>query len=281
VGIDSHAGVALSFSNQICGEIGSMKWQFNSFAQTDLGLVREGNEDSAITCANLIAVADGMGGHAGGEVASAIAINALSQLQPVLFDEKVDNDSREDLFLNITHEIDQVILEKSKAQPELAGMGTTLTALSIFDKNIELLHIGDSRCYRYRDNKLEQLSYDHTVMQELLDQGRLTPQEVFDHPQRSLLTQALMGDSGLDPILISFEIKKDDRYLLCSDGLTNVLSDYEISKIIEANEDENIPQSLISEVRSKGAPDNITIIWSAVTADKQSDEVKKLGAANE
>jgi serine/threonine protein phosphatase PrpC len=258
-----------------------MKWQFNSFAQTDLGLVREGNEDSAITCANLIAVADGMGGHAGGEVASAIAINALARLQPVLMDEKTDNDSREDLFLNITHEIDQEILEKSKAQPELSGMGTTLTALSIFDKNIELLHIGDSRCYRYRDNKLEQLSYDHTVMQELLDQGRLTPQEVFDHPQRSLLTQVLMGDSGLDPILISFEIKKDDRYLLCSDGLTNVLSDYEISKIIEANEDKNIPQSLISEVRSKGAPDNITIIWSAVSSDKQSNEVKKLGAANE
>jgi serine/threonine protein phosphatase PrpC len=281
VGIDSHVGATLSFSNQICGEIGSMKWQFNSFAQTDLGLVREGNEDSALTCANLIAVADGMGGHAGGEVASAIAINALSQLQPVLVDEKIDNDSREDLFLNITHEIDQVIQEKSKAQPDLAGMGTTLTALSIFDKNIELLHIGDSRCYRYRDNKLEQLSYDHTVMQELLDQGRLTPQEVFDHPQRSLLTQALMGDSGLDPILISFEIKKDDRYLLCSDGLTNVLSDYEISKIIEANEDKAIPQSLITEVRSKGAPDNITIIWSLVSADRQSDEVKKLGAANE
>jgi serine/threonine protein phosphatase PrpC len=118
-------------------------------------------------------------------------------------------------------------------------------------------------------------------MQELLDQGRLTPQEVFDHPQRSLLTQALMGDSGLDPILISFEIKKDDRYLLCSDGLTNVLSDYEISKIIEANEDKSIPQSLITEVRSKGAPDNITIIWSLVSADKQSDVVKKLGAANE
>jgi serine/threonine protein phosphatase PrpC len=274
-------GATLSFSNQICGEIGSMKWQFNSFAQTDLGLVREGNEDSAITCANLIAVADGMGGHAGGEVASAIAINALSQLQPVLVDEKIDNDSREDLFLNITHEIDQVIQEKSKAQPDLAGMGTTLTALSIFDKNIELLHIGDSRCYRYRDNKLEQLSYDHTVMQELLDQGRLTPQEVFEHPQRSLLTQALMGDSGLDPILISFEIKKGDRYLLCSDGLTNVLSDYEISKIIEANEDKSIPQSLITEVRSKGAPDNITIIWSSVSAEKQSDEVKKLGAANE
>jgi serine/threonine protein phosphatase PrpC len=281
VGIDSHNLAALSFSNQLCGEIGSMKWQFNSFAQTDLGLVREGNEDSALSCANLIAVADGMGGHAGGEVASAIAINSLNDLLPLLQDEGIDLDSKEDLFLNITHEIDQKILDKSKAQPELSGMGTTLTTLAILDNKIELLHIGDSRCYRYRDNKLEQLSYDHTVMQELLDQGRLTPQEVFDHPQRSLLTQALMGDSGLDPILQTFEIKEGDQFLLCSDGLTNVLSDYEISKIIEANDADLIPQALIKEVRSKGAPDNITIIWSKLTAEKQSVEVKKLGAANE
>ncbi len=160
-------------------------------------------------------------------------------------------------------------------------MGTTLTALSIFDKNVELLHIGDSRCYRYRDKKLEQLSYDHTVMQELLDQGRLTPEEVFDHPQRSLLTQALMGDSGLDPVLVSYEIKKGDKFLLCSDGLTNVLSNYEISKIIEATEDSKVAAALITEVLSKGAPDNITIIWSEIIQGGQDDLVKKLGAANE
>ena len=258
-----------------------MKWQFNSFAQTDLGLVREGNEDSAICGANLIAVADGMGGHAGGEVASAIAINALAQLLPVISDQQIDIDSREDLFLNITYEIDSQILEKSKQAPELAGMGTTLTALNISGDNVELLHIGDSRCYRYRDNKLEQLSYDHTVMQELLDQGRLTPEEVFDHPQRSLLTQALMGDSGLDPILVSYEIKAGDQFLLCSDGLTNVLSDYEIGKIIESNTGDDVITALITEVKAKGAPDNITIIWSQVTDKKVSSQIKKLGAANE
>ena len=258
-----------------------MKWQFNSFAQTDLGLVREGNEDSAICGANLIAVADGMGGHAGGEVASAIAINALAKLLPVISDQEIDIDSREDLFLNITYEIDSQILEKSKQNPELAGMGTTLTALNISGDNVELLHIGDSRCYRYRDNKLEQLSYDHTVMQELLDQGRLTPEEVFDHPQRSLLTQALMGDSGLDPILVSYEIKADDQFLLCSDGLTNVLSDYEIGKIIESNTGDDVITALITEVKAKGAPDNITIIWSQVTDKKVSSQIKKLGAANE
>jgi serine/threonine protein phosphatase PrpC len=258
-----------------------MKWQFNSFAQTDLGLVREGNEDSAIYGANLIAVADGMGGHAGGEVASAIAINALAQLLPVISDPDIDIDSREDLFLNITYEIDLQILEKSKQNPELAGMGTTLTALNISGDNVELLHIGDSRCYRYRDNKLEQLSYDHTVMQELLDQGRLTPEEVFDHPQRSLLTQALMGDSGLDPILVSYEIKADDQFLLCSDGLTNLLSDYEIGKIIESNTGNDLITALVTEVKAKGAPDNITIIWSQVTDKKVSSEIKKIGAANE
>ena len=258
-----------------------MKWQFNSFAQTDLGLVREGNEDSAICGANLIAVADGMGGHAGGEVASAIAINALAQLLPVISDQQIDIDSREDLFLNITYEIDSQILEKSKQAPELAGMGTTLTALNISGDNVELLHIGDSRCYRYRDNKLEQLSYDHTVMQELLDQGRLTPEEVFDHPQRSLLTQALMGDSGLDPILVSYEIKAGDQFLLCSDGLTNVLSDYEIGKIIESNTGDDVITALITEVKAKGAPDNVTIIWSQVTDKKVSSQIKKLGAANE
>ena len=258
-----------------------MKWQFNSFAQTDLGLVREGNEDSAVYGANLIAVADGMGGHAGGEVASAIAINALAQLLPVISDQEIDIDSREDLFLNITYEIDSQILEKSKQNPELAGMGTTLTALNISGDNVELLHIGDSRCYRYRDSKLEQLSYDHTVMQELLDQGRLTPEEVFDHPQRSLLTQALMGDSGLDPILVSYEIKADDQFLLCSDGLTNVLSDYEIGKIIESKSGDDLITALITEVKAKGAPDNITIIWAQVTDKKVSSGIKKLGAANE
>jgi serine/threonine protein phosphatase PrpC len=160
-------------------------------------------------------------------------------------------------------------------------MGTTLTALSILDNNVELLHIGDSRCYRYRNNKLEQLSYDHTVMQELLDQGRLTPEEIIDHPQRSLLTQALMGDSGIDPILVSYEIKRDDQFLLCSDGLTNVLSEYEISKIIEANKPEDIAPALITEVRVKGAPDNITIIWSTVSDKKGNSAVIKIGAANE
>jgi serine/threonine protein phosphatase PrpC len=256
-----------------------MRLQFNAIAQSDLGLVRDGNEDSALISANLIAVADGMGGHAGGEVASAIAINTLQQLLPVISDPAIDLDSRADLFLNISYEVDAEILRVSKAQPELSGMGTTLTALSLTGDQVDLLHIGDSRCYRWRDKKLEKLSYDHTVMQELLDQGRLTPEEVFDHPQRSLLTQALMGDSGIDPVLMSYEVKAGDKFLLCSDGLTNVLSELEIAKIIKAADEDKLLAELIKETKAKGAPDNITIVWAAVSESGSEISVSKFGAA--
>ena len=256
-----------------------MRLQFNAIAQSDLGLVRDGNEDSALISANLIAVADGMGGHAGGEVASAIAINTLQQLLPVINDPAIDLDSRADLFLNISYEVDAEILRVSKAQPELSGMGTTLTALSLTGDQVDLLHIGDSRCYRWRDKKLEKLSYDHTVMQELLDQGRLTPEEVFDHPQRSLLTQALMGDSGIDPVLMSYEVKAGDKFLLCSDGLTNVLSELEIAKIIKATDEDKLLAELIKETKAKGAPDNITIVWAAVLESDSEISVSKFGAA--
>jgi serine/threonine protein phosphatase PrpC len=254
-----------------------MRLQFNAIAQSDLGLVRDGNEDSALISNNLIAVADGMGGHAGGEVASAIAINTLEKLLPVIADTSIDIDSREDLFLNISYEVDAEILRVSKEKPELSGMGTTLTALSLTDDQVDLLHIGDSRCYRWRDNKLEKLSYDHTVMQELLDQGRLTPEEVFDHPQRSLLTQALMGDSGIDPVLMSYEVKVGDKFLLCSDGLTNVLSELELAKIIKATDEDKLLDELIKETKAKGAPDNITIVWASLSESEIS--VEKFGAA--
>ena len=256
-----------------------MRLQFNAIAQSDLGLVRDGNEDSALISANLIAVADGMGGHAGGEVASAIAINTLQQLLPVINDPAIDLDSRADLFLNISYEVDAEILRVSKEKPELSGMGTTLTALSLSDNQVDLLHIGDSRCYRFRDNKLEKLSYDHTVMQELLDQGRLTPEEVFDHPQRSLLTQALMGDSGIDPVLMSYEVKAGDKFLLCSDGLTNVLSELEIIKIIKATAEDKLLEELIKETKAKGAPDNITIVWASIAESNSESSVIKFGAA--
>ena len=167
-----------------------MSLAFKVFALSDLGLVREGNEDSGLISSKLVAVADGMGGHAGGEVASTIAITALTAKQ-------IDEDS----LLTVTKEIDLAILDRSNSQPELAGMGTTLTALHLTGDAVGLLHVGDTRCYAFAGGKLNQLSNDHTVMQELIDQGRITPDEAVNHPQRSLLTHALMGDSGFDPVV--------------------------------------------------------------------------------
>ena len=257
----------------------SAKGRFKTIARSEVGLVRDGNEDAALISPVLLAVADGMGGHAGGEVASRIAINTLKALSEVLDDTALDSESREDLLLNISFSIDHELSEESSAHHELHGMGTTLTAIHINDGNIELLHIGDSRCYRWRDKKLTQLSHDHTVMQELLDQGRLTPEEVFDHPQRSLLTQVLMGDSGIDPILSVHDIKGGDRFLLCSDGLSSVLSDYEITAIIKSADDATVVDSLIEGVLKKGAPDNITILWSEVVTETGTAETKLVGAA--
>ena len=258
-----------------------MALSFRSISLSDVGLVRNGNEDSGLVSPLLIAVADGMGGHAAGEIASKIAVRTLQEVASILNDVSIDEDSRQDILLGVSHEIDNAILNESDLHPEYSGMGTTLTALHINEKSVELLHIGDSRCYHYADNKLQQLSYDHTVMQELIDQGRLTHEEVHTHPQRSVLTQVLMGDSGIDPVLMVYPVKKGDFFLLCSDGLSSVLSDREIEEIIKANSGQELLASLLAATKSAGAPDNVTIIWAEVVSGDNATTTYLLGAANE
>ena len=256
-----------------------MNRSFKVIARSELGLARDGNEDAALVSPNLVAVADGMGGHAGGEVASKIAIASVKELSGVLNDPALDNESREDLLLNISFSIDHEIAEAASADRSLQGMGTTLTALHLNGEQVELLHIGDSRCYQWNGKKLLQLSYDHTVMQELLDQGRLTADEVVNHPQRSLLTQALIGDSGIDPILHLFEAKIGDFFLLCSDGLTSVLSDHEIVNIIKESEPPEVVDYLMRAVHEKGAPDNVTILWVEIVDSNFETGIELLGSA--
>lgn len=256
-----------------------MNRSFKTIAISELGLVRDGNEDAALVSPRMVAVADGMGGHAGGEVASKIAITSVRELSAVLNDADLDAESREDLLLNISYSIDHEISEVAKSDRSLQGMGTTLTALHLNGDHVELLHIGDSRCYQWNGKKLIQLSYDHTVMQELLEQGRLTPDEVFSHPQRSLLTQALIGDSGIDPILHLFEAKVGDQFLLCSDGLTSVLSDYEVANVIKRSASEEVVRNLVAAVLEKGAPDNVTILWVEIVEGALISPIELLGAA--
>ena len=256
-----------------------MNRSFKTIAVSELGLVRDGNEDSALVSPLLVAVADGMGGHAGGEVASKIAILSIKDLSEVLNNSTLDSESREDLLLNISFSIDHEIAEVASADRSLQGMGTTLTALNLIGERVELLHIGDSRCYQWSGKKLIQLSYDHTVMQELLEQGRLTADEVISHPQRSLLTQALTGESGIDPVLHLFEAKVGDRFLLCSDGLSSVLSDHEIANVIKKSESIDVVKQLVAAVFEKGAPDNVTILWVEIVDESPHQTSELLGAA--
>ncbi|MEN9325184.1 MAG: hypothetical protein RL414_938 [Actinomycetota bacterium] len=254
--------------------------RFNVLARTDLGLVRDGNEDSALTSPFLIAVADGMGGHAGGEVASRIAIHALKDLIELFDSSDIDEESREDLFMNIASTIDQKISAAQKENSELSGMGTTLTSLRLTHGSVQLMHVGDSRCYQWNGKVLKQLSVDHTVMQELIDQGRLTPEEALDHPQRSLLTQALMGDSGIDPLLVLYPAKAGDCFLLCSDGLNGILSDHEIATILKKSKKEVVLDDLVAAVKVKGAPDNITIVLAEVVdGEEVALQTHLIGAA--
>ena len=250
------------------GRKAKMSLAFKVFALSDLGLQREGNEDSGLISPKLIAVADGMGGHAGGEVASTIAITALATTE-----------INENSLLTITKDIDSAILHKSQTQPDLAGMGTTLTALHINNEAVELLHVGDTRCYAFAGGKLNQLSHDHTVMQELIDQGRITPDEAVNHPQRSLLTHALMGDSGIEPVIQLYPIKIGDQFLLCSDGLTSVLSDFEIGKILKKYSGQELVENLVAETKAKGAPDNVTVIWAEIVSEEDSSAATMIGAA--
>jgi serine/threonine protein phosphatase PrpC len=253
-------------------------FNFDTSARSAIGLLRSGNEDSGLVTERLIAVADGMGGHAGGEIASKIAITTLHSLAPVLTNSTIDSDSIEDLLLHSIHTIDSNISEYVQEANELRGMGTTLTALLLHDKIIALLHVGDSRCYRLRGNTFEQLSNDHTVIQELLDQGAISPVDAIDHPQRSVLTQALMGERNITPVLQLYEALEGDRYLLCSDGLSGVLTEKEIKSLLKTRDKDSAIKSLIDATYVNGAPDNVTVLIADVTSSEISANLM-VGAA--
>ena len=252
---------------------------FATSARSAIGLVRSGNEDSALASSQLVAVADGMGGHAAGEVASKIAITTLAELATIFTNPEIDSESADDIYLNSFHEIDQALKSEVSENPQLSGMGTTLTSLFLRDNSVALLHIGDSRAYRLRGNTLEQLSVDHTVIQELLNQGAISESDVATHPQRSVLTQVLMGEGNLELPLPVFEGKIKDRYLVCSDGLSSVLSEKEIKSLIKGRDRDEAVNALIDATYINGAPDNVTVVIADIVEEAQPQIIEKIGAA--
>ena len=239
----------------------SITARFKADGRSEVGLHRNGNEDSALINGVLIAVADGMGGHAGGEVASKVAITTLAQILPLLINDEMDQESLEDFLLNSILDVDHEIAEAAAANDRLAGMGTTLTAIALYRQKAYVLHAGDSRAYRLRGKEFIQLTKDHSVVQELIDSGAVSEAEAASHPQRSVLTNVLMGEGNITPLLIQYDLKIGDKFLLCSDGLNNVVSNSEIHKILSG---EDPISKLIELTYERGAPDNVTILVAEV-----------------
>ena len=227
-------------------------------ARSDRGLVRANNEDSVYAGARLLALADGMGGHAAGEVASQLMIAALAHLD--------DDEPGGDLLGKLetaVHEGNSAIADQVELNPDLDGMGTTLTAILFAGDRLGMVHIGDSRGYLLRDGELAQITKDDTFVQTLVDEGRITAEEAHSHPQRSLIMRALTGHE-VEPTLIMREAREGDRYLLCSDGLSDPVRHETILEALKIPDVAASADRLIELALRGGGPDNVTVVVADV-----------------
>jgi len=246
--------------------------------RSDVGLLREGNEDSAYAGPHLLAIADGMGGHAAGEVASAVAIKTLAPL-----DAQIDGPDMLRGLRDAITEANAALHQITISDPATEGMGTTVTALLWSGDEVALCHIGDSRAYLLRDGVLQQITHDHTLVQTLVDEGRLTAEAAASHPQRSLVMRALQSSIPADPDLSMLKAQVGDRFLLCSDGLTDVVSDETLHSTLEqlTDLDAAVEQLVDLAIRS-GGPDNITCVLADVIdtdgGQAPSEEIIIVGA---
>jgi protein phosphatase len=235
--------------------------------RSDLGLVRTNNEDSVYAGPRLLAIADGMGGHAAGEVASKIVIGTLENL-----DEDRGFDDLMATLRESVREANQRIAQAVQEQKELEGMGTTLTALRFRGGQVGLVHVGDSRAYLLRSGVLSQITHDDTYVQYLVDSGKLTPDEAKDHPRRSVILRALLG-SEVEPDVSIREARAGDRYLLCSDGLTDVVSEETIAETMQIADTQECADRLVELALRGGGPDNVTVIVADVINARVGDVV--------
>ncbi|WP_278235920.1 PP2C family serine/threonine-protein phosphatase [Isoptericola sp. AK164] len=236
-------------------------------ARSDVGLVRHDNQDSAYAGPNLLVVADGMGGHAGGDIASSLAISALAPLDTP---EHGPDQALHDLEETVER-ARQDLVHASEIDPDLAGMGTTVTALLRSGNTLAMAHLGDSRAYLLRDGTLTQVTVDHTFVQHLVDTGRISPDEAETHPQRNVVMRVL-GDFDVDltPDMSIREARAGDRWLLCSDGLSGFVPVDQITEVLgECESPDEAADLLITLAMTAGSTDNITV----VVADLVDDEV--------
>lgn len=239
--------------------------KLNFFAGSDRGLVRDNNEDSAYAGPHLLLLADGMGGHAAGEVASQLMVEHMEHL-----DRNPEDADILALLGAAADDANASIAESIAQHPEQDGMGTTLTALMFDGENMGLIHVGDSRGYRLRDGELTQITEDDTFVQSLVNEGKLKQEDVSSHPQKSLILKAYTG-RPVEPRLELFPAQVGDRYLLCSDGLSDPVTHTTIEEALAQGTPEQAANRLIELALRSGGPDNVTVVVADVVDSNSTD----------
>ena len=242
-------------------------------ARSDRGLVRSSNQDSVYAGPRLLALADGMGGHAAGEVASKVVIASLAPLD--------DDEPGDDLLAQLRDAVtngNAAIAELVSQDPDLDGMGTTLTAVLFAGTRLGLVHVGDSRAYLLRNGQFSQITRDDSFVNELLEQGRITPEEAAVHPQRSLLLKALTGHE-VEPSLTIREARAGDRYLICSDGLSGMVSDETLTEAVQIPDPQQCADRMIELALKGGGTDNVTVIIADVVDVDFGEDAPIVGGA--
>ena len=227
-------------------------------SRTDIGCLRDHNEDSLVVTPPLFAVADGMGGHAAGEVASEIAVRVLSELAP----EHPDGEA----LGRAIEEANRAVIQAAREGRGRQGMGTTMTAAMLEGERLVIAQVGDSRAYLLHQGKLQQLTRDHSLMADMIEAGQLTPEEARTHPQRSVITRALGSDAHLHPDIYEINVETGDRLLICSDGLSGMIFDDQIENTLRRVQDpQRCASQLVNEAIANGGHDNVTVIVADVT----------------
>jgi len=253
-----------------------MTLQLRYAAHSETGLIRKNNQDSGLASPHLLVVADGMGGAAAGDLASAVAIDAIRKIEG-----PAEGKQMLEVLAGAIDAANTKIAELVEADVSLEGMGTTLTGVMFDGVELGLAHIGDSRGYLYRDGQLERLTHDHTWVQSLVDEGKISESEAVLHPHRSLLLKVLNGQTTNDPDLTIVPVKAGDRLLLCSDGVCGLIDDDMIETALHLPDLNDAVKRLVVESLHEGGIDNITVIVADVVEAGGNDEVLVLGAASE
>jgi serine/threonine protein phosphatase PrpC len=245
-------------------------------AHSEVGLVRKNNQDSGYASANLLVVADGMGGAAAGDLASAVAIDAIRKV-----DAPTPAGQMLEVLAGALHKANDRIADLVDADYALEGMGTTVTGVLFDGSQFGLAHIGDSRAYLLHENRLERLTHDHSWVQSLVDEGKINQDEAAVHPHRSLLLKVLNGQPANDPDLTLVRVEPGDRLLLCSDGLCGLVDDPAIEESLRLPNLDAALGRLVEEALAAGGIDNITVILADVVETEDTPRVFVLGAAAE